>query len=314
MKESILFLNKLLKANDIVVLSLSGGPDSMALLNLLMEERKEKKLTLVACHVNHHVREESDKEESFVKKYCEDHNITFELLNILEYKDNFHNDARVQRYEFLKTIVNKYRATYLMTAHHGDDLIETILMRLERGSNIPGYAGFKLIKDEQDYQLVRPLIYTTKKEIIEYDDDHKIPFVVDKTNFDDDFTRNRIRKYILPSLKEENENIHLKYLKFSEEIYEYDNFIKNYIANIPDLINDNKLNITLYLKENEFMQRKILETMISNIQQNNELYIRDNNVKELIKLINSSNGKGTIDLPNGYIAIKEKKQLIIRRK
>ena len=92
------------------------------------------------------MRKESDLEYIKVKEYCEKNNIIFEGYEILEYhNDNFHNEARIIRYDFFKSLVKKYHAKYLATAHHGDDLMETILMRIARGSNMPGYAGFREI-------------------------------------------------------------------------------------------------------------------------------------------------------------------------
>ena len=140
--------------------------------------------------------------------------------------DNFHNEARFIRYNFFENIVHKYEANYLMTAHHGDDLIETVLMRIVRGSNLSGYAGFRDVIEMDDYTIVRPLISWTKKELEEYDQENKVKFYVDESNTKDTYTRNRYRKYVLPFLKEEEPDVHLKFLKFSKSLDEASKFIK----------------------------------------------------------------------------------------
>ena len=144
---------------DIIVIGCSAGPDSMALVDMLLKIREKYELSLIIAHVNHNVREESYEEAEYVKKYCESNNIVFETMIIEEYgDDNFENEARTIRYNFFDSLIQKYNADYLMTAHHADDLIETILMRMVRGSNLSGYAGFKKIVQMDNYLIVRPHI------------------------------------------------------------------------------------------------------------------------------------------------------------
>ena len=146
-----------IKENDTIVLGNSGGPDSMFLLTVLLNLRKKYNLKIVCAHVNHNVRVESDSEQLFLMNYCKNNNVVFEAMKIEKYgDDNFHNQARNIRYNFFEDLVKKYDANYLMTAHHGDDLIETILMRIVRGSTLKGYSGFEKIVDNGFYKTVRP--------------------------------------------------------------------------------------------------------------------------------------------------------------
>ena len=169
MKNTLDYLKNKLNNNDTIVIACSGGPDSMFLLRILLQLRTSKKLNLIGAHVNHNLREQSIEEYKYVKQFCNQNNIEFEYLSIEKYhNDNFHNDSRTIRYNFFEQIVKKYCAKYLMTAHHGDDLIETILMRITRGSNLNGYSGFKLETKLENYSLIRPLIYMTKQEIKDY--------------------------------------------------------------------------------------------------------------------------------------------------
>jgi tRNA(Ile)-lysidine synthase len=304
MKEVIQYLNGLFETNDTVIVSCSGGPDSMCLLSLIVSLKDKFDLNIVCAHVNHHVRKESNDEEEFVKNYCDNHKIKFELLDIIEYKDNFHADARKKRYKYLDELMKKYKGKYLMTAHHGDDLMETILMRLGRGSNLKGYLGFRKETNYHDYKIIRPLITLTKEEIKNYDDKNNIPYAIDKTNFNDMYTRNRYRKYMLPLLKKEDKNINLKYLKYSEELQEYVDYVDDVIKE-KCIIEKNKINLKKLRLENKFIQKKAISYYISLIQENEEFNVTDNNLMEMEKLINSNESNGMIDLPNNKVGIKE---------
>ena len=147
---------------DIIIVGVSAGPDSMALLYILNELRKKINFKLVVAHVNHNVRKESFEEEEFLSNYCKNNGIIFESMIIEKYgDDNFHNEARNIRYNFYRSLINKYNANYLMTGHHGDDLIETILMRIVRGSTLKGYSGFSKVVDKGNYKIIRPFINIT---------------------------------------------------------------------------------------------------------------------------------------------------------
>ena len=176
MDKTLKYLQNLLKPNDIVVVATSTGPDSMFLLYQLLKFKEKYNLQIIVAHVNHHLRDQSDEEEKFIKQFSKENNLICECLQIKKYsKDNFHNEARNKRYEFFYQLVQKYHAHYLMTAHHGDDLIETILMRLTRGSSLNGYAGIKQMTPMGDFKIIRPLLYMTKEEITNYLDKQKLP-------------------------------------------------------------------------------------------------------------------------------------------
>ena len=278
-----------LKDRDVIVIGCSGGPDSMALMYVLQEIREKTKLLLVCAHVNHNVRVESKQEEEFLRGYCNDNDIVFESMTIQNYgDDNFHNQARKIRYQFFEEIVNKYKAQYLMTAHHGDDLIETILMRMVRGSTLKGYAGFEKSVKKENYTLVRPLIFATKEEIEKYDISKNIPYVIDKSNFKGKYTRNRYRKEVLPFLKDEEPIVHDKFLKFSDTLIEYSNYIDHVISKIINKVySNNVLNIEEFLKEETLIQKKIIYYIMENIYDDDLHEISSVHVNSILNLINS---------------------------
>lgn len=301
-----------LKDGDVVVAGISGGPDSMALLHLLIRVwreliRKGRKISIVCAHVNHKVRKESDDEEIFVKEYCEKNKVIFECYHIEEYgNENFHKDARDKRYNFYEELVNKYQARFLFTAHHGDDLVETILMRLTRGSNLKGYSGFSKIVDMGNYKIVRPLIELTKQEIAEYDDKNGIEYAIDQSNFKDDYTRNRFRKYMLPLLKKEDKNVHLKFYKFSNMLEECNEYIDKIVnEKLGKIYVQDKLNISEFLKEEHIIQIRILYFVLEKVYGNNIMLINDRHTEALFNLFKSEKGNASICFPNNIFAIKE---------
>lgn len=294
------------KYGDTVVIGCSGGPDSMALLHLLLKIKREMDITIVCAHVNHNVRRESKDEYEFLEKYCRNHGVMFEGMTIKNYgDDNFENEARTIRYSFFGDIVKKYNARYLMTAHHGDDLMETILMRIVRGSTLKGYSGFSKIVKMKSYTIVRPLITMTKKELEEYDKKEKVPFVVDSTNFIDIHTRNRYRKHILPFLKNENPLVHQKFLKFSNVLLEYNEYIEKEMKKVINKVySQNTLNITEFLKLDKIVQDKIVYSILESVYQDDLFLITDEHVGLIMRLVNSRKANTYIYLPNNIKLIK----------
>ena len=300
MKDVLKFIESLkIKQDEYIVCAISGGPDSMCLLDILVQLKKKHGFKIVCAHVNHNMRIESNDEEVFVKNYCEDNDVIFEYMKITNYDDdNFHACARNIRYQFFEDLINKYNSKYLFTAHHGDDLMETVLMRIMRGSTLKGYGGFSRLSNKHNYQVVRPLITLTKKEIEEYDKLNNINYVTDLSNFKDVYTRNRYRKYVLPKLKEENKNAHLKFYNFSEYLIEAGNFFEKQSENIVKEIYVNKmLNIEKFKTYEHILQLYIIENILNQIYQNDIDKINSKHVDNIINLINNKNN-GSISLPN----------------
>lgn len=289
-----------------IVVGVSGGPDSMALLHLMSSIKKVIDIEVVCAHVNHNVRKESSSEKVFVEKFCLNHGIVFESMKIEDYgDDNFHNEARSKRYNYFGNIVKKYGAKYLLTAHHGDDLIETILMRIVRGSTLRGYSGFSKIVKFEDYTILRPLINVTKDEIFEYNKNNNIAFVQDASNQKDVYTRNRFRKYIVPEFKKEDPNVHNKFYKFSTTLLEYNDYIDKQVEKkITNIYVQNTLKIDEFLKEEKVIQMKIIYYILEHIYQDDLMLITDNHAELLHQLITSKRANAYIYLPNNLKAIK----------
>jgi len=301
--------------DDIIIVGCSSGPDSMALLDMLIKIRKKYNLKLVVAHVNHNVREQSLEEANYMRNYCIENDLLFEMMTIEEYgDDNFENEARNIRYNFFESLVKKYGADYLMTAHHGDDLIETILMRISRGSNLSGYSGFHKVVNMGSYKIVRPLIDYTKEQLEQYNKDNNIKYYTDESNFKDQYTRNRYRKYVLPFLKEEDTNIHTKFIKFSQNLSEANKFIEKERDKVLNkVINDNKIIIDKFISIDPFLQKEILYYLMYKYYQDDLILINDRHIKLLHDLIYSKKVNGVINLPNEVVAKKSYNELELKR-
>lgn len=298
--------------NNYVVIGVSAGPDSMCLLDLL----QKKTTKIVVCHINHNVRKESIEEEEYITKYCQDKNIILEKTTINNYQENnFENEARKKRYMFYEEILKKYNSKTLLLAHHGDDLIETILMKISRGSNLEGYAGIKEISNVKNYQIIRPLLKYTKEDIINYNKSNNIKYYNDSSNQSTNYTRNRYRLNILPLLKKEDKNIHKKYLKYSKTLIEYDDYIKREVKrNINNVYKDNIINIDNLNKLDTFLIKNILYNIMNNIYQNKNNIITDRHIQNIISLLNNTKPNIKIDLPNNKEIVKQYNKLIIKDK
>ena len=316
LEETIRYLTTKLKENDCIVLALSGGPDSMCLFSLLLQLKEKYHLKMICAHVNHNVRYESEEEARFVKSMVLKNECIFEFMKIENYpQENFESSARKKRYHFFNELIRKYQANYLMTAHHGDDLMETILMRLIRGSNLKGYAGFKKETIYKNYELLRPLIHTTKKEILEYNLQNNIEYRNDQSNEEKRYTRNRIRKNILPLLKNENRKVHRKFLKFSEELYSIENFLENMTKNaLTQVYNSDKVNLQEFKKLDPLLKKRIIEWILMQTYQNEIDCITNKHLQNILDLCTSTKPNQWISLPKGKIARKNYNYLYIEEK
>ena len=305
MKKTLNYLSTLLSNNDKLVVGVSGGPDSMCLLHILNSLKDKYKLKIVVAHINHNVRSDSAKEEKFVKDYCEKIDVLFESIKIKSYgEDNFHSEARDKRYNFYEKLIKKHKAKYLMTAHHGDDLVETILMRIARGSNLKGYSGFKVYDERYNYGIVKPLIFLSRTEIMQYLSDNNINYCTDSSNLKDDYTRNRYRHHILPFLKEEDKNIHEKFLKYHNVLESHNKYFEKIVKEeICNIYKEQKFDLKKFKKLDNLIQGKIIEELFHIIYIDDLSLINDQHVKLLLNVI-QKNGNTSIMLPNNVEAIK----------
>ena len=189
----------MLQPGDRVICAVSGGADSMALLWAFYLLKEKLQISLSAAHFNHHLRgAESDRDEQFVKTFCQDYGIPFVSgsSQVVAGSKGLEAAAREARYAFLRSLPGT-----IATAHTADDNAETLLMHLVRGTGLKGLGGITPVNGP----LIRPMLEITRAEVMAFLEEYSIPFVEDSSNGGDDFLRNRLRHHVMPLLKQENQ-------------------------------------------------------------------------------------------------------------
>ncbi|MCX7983044.1 MAG: tRNA lysidine(34) synthetase TilS [Syntrophales bacterium] len=220
---------QMLQKGDCVIVAVSGGADSMALLHVLNCLAPDFGVTMVVAHFNHGLRREAEKEALFVKKAAEEMGLPFVLgrgeIRTLknEWRRSLEETARMARYKFLEETASKYGARKIALGHHLLDQAETVLINLIRGS---GLAGLKGMEPVREGKYIRPQLSISPREIAAYVARERIKYCVDRSNFDERFLRNRIRHRLIPLLmKEFNPRIVETLAQMAEILREEEHFI-----------------------------------------------------------------------------------------
>lgn len=310
----ILKVNKkynLIENNDIIVVGFSGGPDSVFLVEMLKKLKNFINFNIYLVHINHLLRgEDADSDENFSFEYAKKNNLEI-FIKRTPVKEiakkvgkTLEEVGREERYNFFSEIYEKVGANKIATAHNKDDQIETFLFRLIRGTSLQGLEGIKI----KNNNIIRPISEIYKKDILEYLNKNEIQYRIDKTNFENEFTRNSIRLDLIPFI-EKRYNI-----KFKDKIF-------SLIEEIKENNQNNSLNLTDYTdSKNRIILEKI--KFLSNLDKKNlfNLFLNKKNIevnRNKIDEINSlikSNGTKKIDLDKSYRVVKDYIHLYIEEK
>ena len=267
----------LIKNGDKIVIGVSGGPDSICLLDIL-KKIKNPTFDIIVAHINHMIREEADEDENFVKEYCSKNNIQFYSKSIDVQKIANNNKisteeaGRNARYEFFDEILKKTSGNKIAIAHNKNDKIETIIMNELRGCGLSGLKGIEPIRGK----YIRPLIECERHDIERYCNDNKLNPRIDKTNFENIYTRNKIRNIVIPYIKKEfNPNIIETMDRLSILVTEQEEYIQNqvnktykellleeHLENASKVVNKPKDYIVLDLKKFNNQEKVIKSNII----------------------------------------------------
>lgn len=256
--ENYCVANKLIEKGDRIVVGVSGGPDSLCLLNLLNLLKDKYELDLVVVHINHSLRDEADFEENYVRETAENFNLKFfsKKVDILrlskEEKRSTEEVARNVRYDFFREVLKKTGANKIAVAHNKNDNAETVLMNIIRGAGNEGVIGIGNRKNE----IIRPLIAISRDEIEKYCEEKSLIAMIDKTNFETVYTRNKVRNLIIPMLKEINPDVIESLNRASEIARDEEEFIEEYVGNIYSDITGYE-DKELYILKDEFARLKV---------------------------------------------------------
>lgn len=218
-----------------VIIGVSGGIDSMVLLDLIVKHKKAWGLSIVAGHVNYGLRGRASKrDEEIVRRAAKRYQITVEVLN----KDlagigNLQNTARKIRYDFFKKLAAQYVTDKILTAHHLDDQAETVLLHLIRGSGLKGLSGIRPVTEIDGIKIIRPMLYFSKDDIKVYARLNDVKYGIDATNLTDKYSRNSVRNKLIPMFTSYNPRINTR------------------LANIADMAHEEEEALTVYAKEAE---------------------------------------------------------------
>lgn len=277
-----------------LVVSVSGGVDSMVLLHILTKN----KYNTIVVHFNHQTRKENDSEEQLVRETAKNYNLKFHVFKVLKSSGNFHEQARNFRIKKLEEIARKYNTSFILTAHHLDDLAETVLMKITRGSNLYGFSGIHEYVKINNFTFIRPLLDYSKKEIVSFAAKEKVNYLDDSSNFELHYTRNRIRHTILPILKQENPQVLNKFKDFQNSLTETYNFIRKYTAKFID--SNNIINTSALINEDLLIKREVLVMLL----EKHQITFNKQTLDDLLKLIESDRPNLTYNLSNNYHFVK----------
>ncbi|MDP4085461.1 MAG: tRNA lysidine(34) synthetase TilS [Bacillota bacterium] len=307
--------------NKQIVVAVSGGPDSLALLYYLFREREKRNLSLIVAHVDHMLRgEESYKDALFVKRICDQLSVPFEMaqINVPELMektgDSVEVAARNARYEFFMKVMKAYNYSNLALAHHGDDQVETILMRLTRGSTGKSRAGIPFLRNLPFGILFRPFLNITKKEIMKYCEEHALTPRLDVSNNDDTYTRNRFRKEVLPFLKSENRKVHEHFQRFSEELQSDETFLQELTLQSMNTVVTNRkrnqvtIDIKSFLQMPLPLQRRGIQLILNYLYNERPSSLSAIHIDQIFSLIHHQNPSGKLDFPNKLKVIRSYQQ------
>lgn len=290
------------------LVAVSGGSDSLALLDILFKKNEYK---LIVCHVNYHYRDSSLRDEQIVSEYCKKRNIQCYILslNSKEIKEgNFEDWARVKRYQFFKEVYDKENCECLFVGHQKDDLIETYLIQKNRKAIVETY-GLAKENNIQGMKVIRPLLEYSKLDLENYCKDNNIEYGVDETNFDLSYSRNKIRHEVIAKMEEaEKDRILKEITSLNKEKVNHVKYIKELKKSC--LIKDNIIDLLKFNELDKKDQKEVLYYfLIDNLYK--KISIKDSRLEDIIKKINSNKPNIILAKYNDITVYKEYKTLVI---
>lgn len=311
----------LIKSGDKIVLAVSGGPDSIFMLDILNKIKNEQNINLkfdiVVCHVNHMIRKESNEEEKFVKEFCKKINVECfsKRIDVIKFANNnkigTEEAGRIARYTFFEEIMEKTNSNKIAIAHNKNDNVETIIMNLIRGSGISGLRGIEPIRDNK---YIRPIIEIDRINIENYCIENNLQPRIDKSNFENIYTRNKIRNIVIPYIKENfNPNIIETMTRLSDLVSDEDDFLyrltsKKYQELLLDK-NQNEiiLNLKKFNSEEKVIKKRLIIYTVTELMGSSK-GLEKIHIDDIIKLCENNVGnKFLTPNKNLKVLIKDKK-------
>ncbi len=287
-----------------ILIAFSGGVDSVVLTDTLLKLKNYFGFEEIAlAHFNHGIRETAKRDEEFSKAFARERGLRVFIgrKDVPKYarenKLNLEEAGRILRYRFLREVKNREGFELIATAHHLNDLLETSLLFFVRGTGLEGLVGFL----PREVDIVRPLYYVKKKEILEYVKFRGLSWMEDETNYDVKIARNFLRHEVIPLLKRINPSLEESFLKMEKLLKEENDFLNKYAEGVlKDIKEENCLRVDLLLKEHVAVQRRVIRFFIGE---------KDYEKVELVRSLLFKGGE--VNLGKGKVVRRKGKKLCI---
>lgn len=308
----------LLPMGSSVVIGLSGGADSVALLEVLCGLRWERGLRLAAVHVHHGIRESAQEDVEFCRELCMEKKVDFfcEYVDVPEMAKvqglSEEEAGRNARYHIFEEYRGKLQMDIIAVAHHQNDQAETILFQLFRGSGLRGMSGMQPKRGN----IIRPLLGVSRKEIEEYLRDKQRTYVTDETNACDQYSRNKIRHYVLPVAEEISFGAVGHMSQTAGQLREILEYMEQQAATFLDIHGEYshgewKLSVNALQQEHIALQKMIVtEALARSFKSRKD--ITEKHIGHILELLDKE-GEKIIRLPNGGVVVKRYSQLIFKQ-
>lgn len=317
----------LIEKHDRVLVALSGGADSVALLRVLYGMKEQYSLDIYVGHMNHQFRgKEADKDAAFCKKLAEDLGLDIsyceiDVPKIADEKGISPEEAgRQERYAFFMKIASKKNINKIATGHNRDDQAETVLMRAIRGSGMTGLGGISPLRKMRGFTIIRPLIEVTRKEINEFIRGARLEFRHDSSNDEVIFTRNKIRHELIPYLEKDfNPNIKEVLANMAENLRLENDFLEKFAKrkfrsmSKKNTSGEIRINIKSLKRQPEAIKKRILRRALEELK-GDLRRLTYQHWKETEYLINDRPTNSIVDLPGGIKLSKSKNALVLQTK
>ncbi|GEN34557.1 tRNA lysidine(34) synthetase TilS [Aneurinibacillus danicus] len=315
--------HRLFGMGETIIVAVSGGPDSAALLHALTEMRREYELTLVAAHVNHQFRgRESEEDSRYVERLCDKLEVPCFVESIdvprliRETGLNPQDAARQVRYRFFRQVAERMGGTKVATAHHADDQLETILMRLVRGTGVEGLAGIPVCRREEGIDIIRPMLDVTREQVERYCEKHKLEPRHDQSNFSDTYLRNRIRHHWIPLMREENPHLAGAAAHLAEVLREENDYLRQEAEESLTAIIERRNANTIVVRQNDFLahhlalQRRMIKLILSYLLKSDIKETGYTHIENIRQIIESAHPAACTHLPGNLQVRREYERVI----
>ncbi|AKM84492.1 MAG: tRNA(Ile)-lysidine synthetase, tRNA(Ile)-lysidine synthase [candidate division Kazan bacterium GW2011_GWA1_50_15] len=307
------------RRGEVLVLAVSGGPDSMALLEVMRKLAPSVGWRLQIVHVNHGLRPASKREAKLVQAYCAKYKLACSVetlrwpARLRQAKTRVEETARELRYQVLRKMISQLGARWIVTAHNADDQVETVVFNFLRGSGVRGLGGMRTVSGD----VIRPWLTVPKTALLKYVKQHRVPFAVDETNLQPRFTRNRIRHQLLPILRSYNPKVDEILLQNSGLFQQADWVLRDLARQYMNLIGtvkSDKVNISISrLRELvPLMQMEVVKVAIEKVA-GPAYNWRGSHFQEVMKLLAGPGTQGEKRLPGKLLVARSRDTITISR-